>query len=205
MVQQHFNAIPQELIQACINDYYSRDAFDTSTMNKAEPGHSLQLLLPTIQKYLGPNVEFRSGNFYKHSLPYFPHTDFKVNQNNNINVVIPLEFTGTQASLVVFDQRWEHDSVTWCLDRPVMEFKVNTGVPGNPCDYDVIGLTNKDIDDNLYSKYLSKYGKQCFFGLSGKAYPYEVGSMIIFDNRLIHATSTYQGEKMGITLRFEAK
>jgi hypothetical protein len=202
---QYFDVIDLALIDGCLNDYNSRESYDTPSMNKAGPGASLDLLLPTIQKLIGTDTEYRSGNFYKHTDPYLPHTDYKQNQNNNINVVIPLSFTGPQASLIIFDQRWEHDSVTWCLDYPLLNFTVNTGVLGYPCNYDVVGLTDSDIDEEFHSKYLSKYNRKCFHGMSGKAYPFEIGSIMIFDNRFIHATSTFNGEKTGISLRFEKK
>jgi hypothetical protein len=115
-----------------------------------------------------------------------------------------LMYTGEQASLVVFDQIWPHDSVTWCLDYPVLNFSVNTGIKGYPCDYtDVIGLTSNPVDDELYNKHLSIYNSNCFFGLTGRAFLFEPTSVIMFYNKRIHCTSKFVGEKLGLSLRFK--
>jgi hypothetical protein len=172
-------------------------------MNKAIPGHSLLSIQEIIENTLGRKLEFVTGNFYKHTIPYLPHTDFKTYEQNYLNIVIPLSYSGEQASLVVFDQTWDQDSVTWCMHNPVQYFTYNTGVKGCPCEYPVNGLTGMEIDDILYQHYLSHYPKHCLFGLSGNAYPFEPGSIIIFDNRHVHCTSKMNGEKLGISLRFK--
>ncbi len=204
--EYHKHSIPQKIIDEVINDYNSRDKYQTTTMNKADPGPSLPLMLPYIQLILGNDIEYRSGNFYKHTQPYLPHTDYRIDQDNTINVVIPLSYTGTMANLVVFDQSWHKDSVTWCLSNKVIEFAINTGVIGRPADYvDVIGLTNQPIPDHLYTNFLTHYEKEMFFGLTGEAFPSEPTSVIVFDNRLIHCTSNFSGEKLGLSLRFKRK
>jgi hypothetical protein len=53
-----------------------------------------------------------------------------------------------------------------------------------------------------YKQYLNHYPKECYYGLSGNAFPFEPGSMIIFDNRHIHCTSKMNGIKLGISLRY---
>jgi hypothetical protein len=166
----------------------------------------LHLVLPYCNAKVGKDLEYKSGNFYKHSIPYLPHTDYRVDQGNEVNIVIPLQYTGEQASLVVFDQMWERDSVTWCLDGPVIDFTVNTGIGGRPFDYDAVdNLTFEPIKDDFYNKYLSHHKRECFYGLSGEAFKFMPTSMIIFDNRLIHCTSRFKGEKLGLSLRFKYK
>lgn len=200
---QKFNVIPKELLTACINDYYSRGSYQTDSMNKCSPGSSLEPLTKICQVSLDMQLEFCSGNFYKHSFPYLPHTDYRLDQRNELNIVIPLEFTGTQPYLVVFDQTWNNNSVTWCMHRELIHFEINTGIKGSPSEYnEVHNLTKSSIDDNLYS-YLQHYPKQMLFGLTGNAFPFQVGSLIAFDNRQIHCTSTFTGEKLGISLRFK--
>lgn len=199
---QSANIIDKDVLEACIADYKSRSSYSSNVMNKADPGESLAYLMPFIAPVVGA-AEYRSGNFYKHSTPYLPHTDYRTDQDNDINVVIPLSYEGERASLVVFDQTWDKQSVTWCLDAPLSRFEVNTGVPGYPSQYDVKGLTGLPVDDELYKTNLRHYRKECFFGLSGEAYPFEPGTMIVFDNRRIHCTSNFKGEKLGISLRFK--
>ena len=200
---QKFNVIPKELLTACINDYYSRGSYQTDSMNKCSPGSSLEPLTKICQEALDMQLEFCSGNFYKHSVPYLPHTDYRVDQDNELNIVIPLEFKGTQPYLIVFDQIWNKDSVTWCMHNRLIHFEINTGVKGSPSEYsDVEGLTNLPIDDKLYA-YLQHYPKHMLFGLTGTAFPFQLGSLIAFDNKQIHCTSLFTGEKLGISLRFK--
>jgi hypothetical protein len=200
--QHKFNVIESTIISKLIDDYNSRGSYDTDTMNKAGPGQSLHILHEILENILDRKLEFVTGNFYKHSKPYLPHTDFKTYEQNYLNIVVPLAYSGEKASLVIFDQVWDQDSITWCMHHPVHHFTYNIGVKGCPYEYPVKGLTNKDIDNELY-QYLSHYSKQSLFGLSGNAYPFEPGSIIAFDNRRIHCTSKMNGEKLGISLRFK--
>ena len=196
------NIVSPELINTAIEDYNSRNLYDTNTMNKTDPGSSLILFTPLIEQILNKKLVYRSGNFYKHSTPYLPHTDYKTYQNNTINVVIPLMYTGSQASLIIFDQEWKQDSVTWCMHHPVMYFSTNIGVQGYPHEYPITNKTGKSIDETLYNDYLSHYPNHGLSELSGTAYLFEPGSMIIFNNKKIHCTSKMSGEKLGISLRY---
>jgi hypothetical protein len=200
---QYNNVVTSELIDTAIDDYNGRNLYDTDTMNKTGPGSSLELFTPIIEQVLGRSLVYASGNFYKHSIPYLPHTDYKTYQDNTINVVIPLMYTGDQASLIIFDQEWTQDSVTWCMQYPVMHFVTNIGVKGYPHEYPITNKTGKEIDDTLYNQYLSHYPKSGLSDLSGAAYLFEPGSMLIFNNKRLHCTSTMNGEKLGISLRFK--
>ena len=202
-MKQYNNVITSKLINTAINDYNSRNSYDTDTMNKTGPGSSLELFTPIIEQVLGKSLVYKSGNFYKHSTPYLPHTDYKTYQDNTINVVIPLMYTGSQASLIIFDQVWEQDSVTWCMQHPVMYFSTNIGVKGYPREYPITNKTGTQIDETFYNQHLSHYPKHGLSELSGTAYPFEPGSMIIFNNKRIHCTSKMNGEKLGISLRFK--
>lgn len=200
---QKFNTVDQSIISRCIGDYNSYGAYDTDTMNKAKPDRMVNLLQPIIESVVDKKLSYVGGNFYKHSRPYLPHTDYKINEANRLNVVIPLSYTHGKPSLVIFDQRWNFDSVTWCMQYPVQHFTYNTGVKGCPAEYPIEGNTNKEIDQDLYQAHLAHYPKDLLFGLSGSAFPFEIGSVIVFDNRLIHCTSNFTGDKLGITLRFK--
>jgi hypothetical protein len=199
---QKFNQIPLSIIDYCIDDYNNRKNYDTLDMKKAQPGVSLNRLFDYCKNAVGQDIEFCSGNFYKHSQPYLPHTDYRDYENNHINIVIPLSYTESKPHLIVFDQKWNQNSVTWCMQHQVRYFETNIGVKGYPNEYPIVGLTNKPIDDNLY-QYINQYPKIGLFGMSGDAYPFEIGSIIVFDNRYIHCTSSFTGEKLGISLRFK--
>jgi len=199
---QKFDVIDSTTISRLIDDYNSRKIYETGTMNKTDPGDSLFIVQELLETALDRKLEYVTGNFYKHTLPYLPHTDFKTYEQNYLNIVIPLSYSGERPNLVVFDQIWEQDSITWCMHYPVQYFSYNIGVKGCPYEYPVKGLTGKNIDNELYH-YLSHYPEHCLFGLSGKVYPFELGSIIAFDNRHIHCTGKLIGEKLGISLRFK--
>lgn len=200
---QKFNVFDKETLALCIAEYNRKESYETKTMNKADPRVIVDLLKPILENVLEKQLTYINGNYYKHDKPYLPHTDYKTYENNTLNIVIPLAYTGREPSLVIFDQRWELDSVTWCMHNPVQYFDYNIGVKGCPADYPVIGLTNADIDDKLYRMHLTHYPKNLLRGLTGTAFPFEVGSVIAFDNRFIHCTSNITAEKLGITLRFK--
>lgn len=195
------NHIDQKIINKCLVEYKSKKTYETKTMNKASPNECVELLTPYVQEIFDSKIKYCVGNFYKHSIPYLPHTDYKPHLKNIINVVIPLEYTESLPYLIIFDQEWHLDSTTWCMHYPVQSFNINIGVKGCPYEYPVQKLTNQKINLDLY-KHLSHYPEDTLYGLSGQAFPFEIGSIIIFDSRKIHATSTFTGEKTGVSLRF---
>ena len=151
------NVIEPTLIQDCINEYYGIGSYDTSLMNKSVniSEATLDKILPILQELLGYEWKHVGGNYYRHFSSYLPHTDFKEEWVESVNVVMPLEikeYKGTTPPhLVVFDQWYEQQHVTWCLDNPVKYYKDNTGMKGRPCDYDnVNGLTGASISNDLY-------------------------------------------------------
>ena len=196
------NVVPADVIAHCIDDYNHRAQYQTTTMNKAPPGASLELLHGFCEQATGHKLKYQSGNFYKHTVPYLPHTDYRTLQDNTINVVVPLHYTESLPHLVIFDQLWKQDSLTWCMHLPVQYFEINIGVRGSPHEYPVDNLTGQGIDPGLHLNYLSMYPRECLYGLSGNAYAFEPGSIIVFDNQRIHCTSSFTGEKLGISLRF---
>jgi len=202
-VNQKFNVIPKNVIHDLINYYNSVGSYSTTSMKKADPTEILPNITEILENVLGRKLIYSSGNFYKHSTPYFPHTDYKRYEDNKLNVVIPLMYSESEPSLIIFDQKWELDSVTWSLSGPVEYFLYNIGVKGSPWEYPIKGKTNRDIDQDFYNKFLNHQPRSCFKDLSGQAFPFIPGSAIIFDNRHIHCTSTFTGEKLGLTLRFK--
>jgi hypothetical protein len=193
--------VSAKLLSDLIEHYNGVGEYQTSSMNKTSPVF-IDRIQPFCEEALGRKLVFCSGNFYKHDKPYLPHTDYKPWEDNTINAVVPLWYEGDQASLVVFDQWWEQNPVTWCLDLPLIHFEVNTGVKGYPCHYELEELTGKECPSDLYKTYLSNHRDCCFFGLSGEAFAFEPGNIILFDNRKVHCTSRFIGKKLGISLRF---
>ena len=200
---QVFNRFSPTVINTLIEYYRAGGSYDTATMNKLSIGEMEKLITPVIETITNEELSYANGNFYEHSYPYLPHTDYQPQHDNTLNVVIPLQYTSALPNLVVFDQRWEQSSVTWCMHHPVMYFSVNIGIKGCPHEYpSVKNLTGKDIPDDL-ARHLVHYPKHCLFGLSGTAYPFTIGSAILFDNRKIHCTSYFTGVKLGVSLRYK--
>lgn len=195
--------VTADVINTAITQYRQVKTYETYSMNKANADDIELLLRGLISNVLKKDIRYIGGNFYSHNLPYYPHTDFKIKDANEYNVVVPLHYTDTIPNLIIFDQTYNLDSVTWCLKDPVQYFAVNTGVKGKPADYKISNKTESDIDLEFYNTFLSHHDRSCFYGLSGTAYKFKPGSIIAFDSRHIHCTSTFKGTKLGITLKYK--
>lgn len=199
---QKFNAVSDEILDTLVDHYVTAGSYDTESMNKLPANSVEHLVTPIIAAIANRELTYVGGNFYKHTVPYLPHTDYQPQDNNTLNVVIPMQYTESLPNLIVFDQTWEQSPVTWSMHHKVQSFTVNIGVKGCPYEYNSIkNLTGKEIDHTLF-KYLTHYPKLCLFGLSGSAYPFVPGSVILFDNRKIHCTSSFTGIKLGLSLRY---
>lgn len=170
-------------------------------MKKADSDSAYEITKPIFNNIL-PEYEYVGGNFYKHCYPYLPHTDHKKEWGESINVVVPL--TNSDAKLIVFDQKWKEDSVTWTFDYEGLSFETNPAVPGRPCDYNIIDSTEQPIPQKLFED-INWGNKTDWFGLSGESYKMTPCNMIVFDNQYIHATSNFEGEKLGVNFRFIKK
>lgn len=199
---QKFNAVSDEILATLINHYVTEGSYETALMNKSSATLVEHLMTPIIAAIADKELTYVGGNFYKHAVPYLPHTDYQPRDDNTLNVVIPLQYTESLPNLIVFDQIWEQSPVTWSMHHKVQSFKVNIGVKGCPYEYSSVkNLTGKEIDNTLF-QYLTHFPKQCLFGLSGSAYPFVPGSVILFDNKKIHCTSSFIGVKLGLSLRY---
>jgi hypothetical protein len=194
--------IDSNIIEDCIKDYYSNKEFRTSSMRKANPKVHIDYFTDIASKTLKSKVSFVSGNYYRHNLPYMPHTDYKEELNNTINFVIPLTIE-KEAWLIIFDQVWSRDSVTWDMDLNIEELKTNTNVKGYPTDHDIEGLTDKPFDKDFHEKYISYFNIDRLYGMTAEAFNFIPSKAVIFDNRKIHCTSHGIWKKLGLSLRFK--
>ena len=202
---QKFNTISDEILDMLINHYVAAGSYETALMNKSSSNLVEHLVTPIIASIADRELTYVGGNFYEHSVPYLPHTDYQPSDDNMLNVVIPMQYTESLPNLIVFDQTWEQSPVTWSMHHKVQSFTVNIGVKGCPYEYSSIkNLTGKEIDHTLF-QYLTHFPKQCLFGLSGSVYPFIPGSIILFDNKKIHCTSSFTGVKLGISLRYRKR
>lgn len=194
--------IPLKLVDLCYDEYQTI-ARDDTVMAKAQPSDSiLDFLHPYIEEAAGEALIHRGGNYYKHSFPYLPHTDFEADKDNTINAVIPLR-SESQAHLIIFDQMYKgRYPVTWMMHHPVYNLDHHTALLGSPYQYNVEGCTEEDIDEDLY-EYIDLYPKETLHGLTGSVHRFEPGECIVFDNRRIHCTSKFEGSKCGLSLRYK--
>ena len=194
------SVISLDVIDELKKIYYNVDEYTTSVMKKATGDTpAVYELLSTIPEIDVDRIHF--SNFYNHTTPYLPHTDYRFNVNENF--VIPLEtVNGPNPSLIIFDQWWPMDSNTWVFDTNA-KFEYNKELRGRPCDYDIEEHTHADIDNKLYEDFLSYYPKKYWKGLTGSAYELKPGNLIEFDTKMIHATGTMDCErKLGLTIRY---
>ena len=194
--------IDSNVIMECIEDYESYSEYRTKHMAKADPRVHIDYFTDIVAETLKEEVSFVSGNYYKHSMPYMPHTDYKKHLDNSINFVIPLNIRG-DASLVIFDQMWMEDSVTWNMNLPIPEFKVNTLTKGSPNEFDITNKTKDPFDSELHKKHLHYFDISLLEGMTADIFDFVQGQAVIFDNRRIHCTSHDVYEKLGLSLRFK--
>ena len=168
------SGISLDTIDQLKNIYYSAECYETDNMKKLAGSKEAKQILKQEKNIDVDRITV--CHFYKHSHPYYPHTDFHTD---------------------------EKDGRTWTF-RENLDFKYNKPLKGRPYDFDIHDKTEEDIPDSIY-KYLNHQPKKYWFGLSGSAYEFKVGSFIQFDSKKIHATSKLLCEsKLGLTIRYRA-
>jgi len=192
------DALSQDIVNELVNIYNNANDYDTPTMKKTSGAPAMEVL---------KNVDYIDTDrinvihYYKHTSPYYPHSDYHYIEKDNI--VLPLEvINGPNPYLIIFDQYYYEDACTWTGVSNI-KFKFNTGVQGRPYDFDIDNKTHEPIPNSLFKKFLDWQPKDFWFGLSGTPYEFIPGSMIQFDSKRLHATSTMKcEEKLGLTIRY---
>lgn len=173
--------------------------------------HLRHILEPVLSKYIRL-TEANGGNVYKHSNVYTTHVDsFESYQMINVLLPIYVPETDRQQHFVVFDQ-WIDNGIgqTWYGDRKDIKnngdfdySKKTAQIPFN--DTRVYDKTDKDVGDDFYKNYLEYHGhqKDYFKGLSGKAYRFSPGNLILFNSNQLHTTGKLVVSwKMGVHISF---
>lgn len=207
--EQHQDILWPDEIEELIKEYEQLSVYRTPVMKKGTPGAAALIIVEHVRNMLGREWNYEGGNYYQHEKPYFPHTDFQKKWGESLRVVVPLKFEGNQdPSLVVFDQSLDENASTWFFDhyddRPVKNEGEGTNIPlrGRPTDTkEVRGLTRRRVNNDLY-QYLKWADRDSWFGMSGEVFPFLPKSVIMFDSKLIHATSSFEGTKLGLALHF---
>tara|TARA_B100000683_G_scaffold147346_1_gene142822 strand:+ start:484 stop:1134 length:651 start_codon:yes stop_codon:yes gene_type:complete len=147
-------------------------------------------------------------NIYKHTFPYFPHVDTHGGYPC-VNVLVPL-YVDKPQKFIIFDQYVkEYTPRTYMGDIKLdKDFKTNTSTTFISEDTDVVGLTNKPIDQKFYNDNLKHEYRteKMFYGCTGHAVDFTPGDIIIFDSKFIHCTGSMLADyKIGLSLRFSGE
>jgi len=198
-----------------INYYNSREHYVTRGMEKLlipfADKDFISVIDNIIQNKIGIKDKYKivGDNFYKHVHSYFPHCD-AVNKRAWLNIVIPLEryvVFGRQ-KFIVFDQRWSGSTTTWMgkIQR-TEEFESNKKTNQRPVDSEFFtDGTSKMIPKQLWQHLDNDelYDRDYFYSMSGKAYNWVPGNIIVFDSQHIHATGKMKSaQKLGLSIRIE--
>jgi hypothetical protein len=172
--------------------------------------HLKDVLDPILSNYF-KTVNGQGGNIYKHSNLYTTHVDSE-EPWQLINCLLPIHLPDPTVDqrFVVFDQ-WVDNGFgqTWYGDRDDLEydFDRNKILQSTPfTDNRVYDKTDKDIDTDFYNNFLEngKHKPKYFKGLTGTAYSFKPGNLILFNSNNLHSTGSLKGPwKMGLHINFE--
>lgn len=149
-------------------------------------------------------------NFYKHSNSYFPHCD-AIESTAWLNIVIPMYQWQPfgQQKFIVFDQTWTGGPATWMGSCVIQgDFENNKKRSERPCDGEYFqGGTDAELPEDVWQHLNQKYFTQnYFYSMSGTAYDWSPGDIIVFDSQHIHATGKMQSQsKLGVSIRIAHK
>lgn len=213
------NAIPLDVCEYIYNFFNERTDLHVHKPNNpnvvkinAPWSHFGQILGPILSPYF-KTIKGQGGNVYKHSNLYTTHVDSH-EPYQMINCLIPIHVTSPNIMqhFVVFDQ-WVDNGIgrTWYGDRPDIsaraDFDINKKVSLTPFEDDsVYNKTDTDIDLNFYKNYLDfpKHKHEYFKGLTGTAYEFKPGNLLLFNSNQLHSTGKLVGDwKMGLHINFE--
>lgn len=176
--------------------------------------HLSHVLDPILGKHF-KTINGQGGNIYKHKNLYTIHVDSD-EPYQMINCLIPVHVTNENVEqyFIVFDQ-WVDNGFgqTWYGNRAKSpnetDFDRNKKLWMTPFDDDrVYDKTNDDIDPSFYEDYLAfdDHKPLYFKGLTGKAYVYRPGDLILFNSNQLHCTGKLVGPwKMGVLINFEGR
>ena len=174
--------------------------------------HLHELLNPILNKYF-KTINGQGGNIYKHSNLYSLHVDSDEPwQLMNCCIPIHLEVKEPQQKFIVFDQ-WTDNGFgqTWYGNRNDIkkhgDFDRNHKVAMTPWnDTRVYDCVDAPIDPTFYNNYLdyNNHTPELFYGLTGTAYDFKPGNLMLFNSNNIHSTGKLIGPwKMGLLIQFE--
>lgn len=211
IVKNYENILSQEIVDELLSFFHSNSHlhYDTMGMTKiSKPWDYVQDILQPVLYKIIPTDKNLGDNFYKHNFPYFTHIDSNGNPNS-YNVLIPLYVDNNEdQKFIVFDQYCtDYSGATWLGDiwKPEGDFSSNKKREFAYKDPTVVGCTENPVDAELYDVLRFDYrNEEMFFGLTGVAYDYKPGNILIFPSHRLHCTGKMLCKyKIGLSLRFE--
>lgn len=212
--------IIENFVDKKLNEYllgiFNREIhYNTRTMEKAslpmQDAEFVDCINEIISSVTGAKDYLIVGdNFYRHAISYFPHCD-AIEDSAWMNIVIPLRLENSrgQQKFIVFDQTWQGQNATWVGNLKLEgDFYSNKKISQRPCDSDLLQQrTNADLPMDIWQHMDSKYfNRDYFYSMSGRAYDWTPGNIIVFDSQHIHATGQMQCEfKTGLSIRIAHK
>jgi hypothetical protein len=211
IVKNYENFLSQEIVDELLYFFRNNSQLyrDTMGMTKiVKPWMYTEHLLGSLLSKILPIEKNLGDNFYKHDFPYFTHIDSN-NNPHSYNVLIPLYIhDNTEQKFVIFDQYCtDYSGATWLGDiwKPEGDFESNKKRDFPYKDPTVVGCTDKPVDPTLYNILKYDYrNEEMFYGLTGTAYDYKPGNVLIFPSNRLHCTGRMLCDyKIGLSLRFE--
>lgn len=210
-VKNYKNVISQSIVNELLNFFNNNLELQYQTMGMTKisrPWDYVKDILNPVLSDILPTEKNLGDNFYKHDFPYFIHIDSNKN-TNSYNVLIPLYVdNNVEQKFIVFDQYCtDYNGATWIGDiwKPDGDFNSNKKRQFAYKDPSVIGCTNNPVDLSLYQDLEYDYrNEEMFFGLTGRAYDYKPGNILVFPSNRLHCTGKMICDyKIGLSLRFE--
>lgn len=196
-----------------INYYNTHDHYTTHGMEKLSVLNGDDNFLNYIVHFVKEKLNIDDftvvgDNFYRHSQSYFPHCD-AIEDNAWYNIVVPLiryNPTKFDQKFVVFDQIWQGANATWIGSLEMQnDFASNKKILARPCDSEFMSnCTDQQLPKNLWQHLDANVNlsQEYLFGLTGMAYNWRPGDLIVFDSHHIHATGNMQSaSKLGLSIR----
>jgi hypothetical protein len=209
------NFIEPELQKYLLGIFAREQHYNTQTMEKAslpmQDREFVDCINKIIQNATGAQDYVIVGdNFYRHAISYFPHCD-AIEDSAWMNIVIPLKLEDviSQQKFIVFDQTWQGQNATWVGNLKLKgDFYSNKKISERPCDSELLAYkTNMELPLDIWQHIDNKYfNRDYFYGMSGSAYNWAPGNVIVFDSQHVHATGRMQCKfKTGLSIRIAHK
>jgi hypothetical protein len=213
------NVIPIEVCDYIKNFFDTRNDLHVVKSNNPNvikinhPWKHLKTVLDPILSRFFKTHNGNGGNIYKHTNVYTTHVDsFEPHQMINALMPIYIPPSDEQQHFVVFDQ-WVDNGFgqTWYGDRNDIkdhgDFDFNKKLAQTPFnDSRVYNKTDCNVDKEFYEKYLdtSCHKPEYFKGLTGTAYEFKPGNLILFNSNQLHTTGRLVSDwKMGLHINFD--